>query len=553
MKRIFSIVLLAFALLVPVLTSADILIPDFGDLNCDGQSNVVDVQMTILSALGIPVNPLLDGDENGTPDACQDYADSVSGDCAVGQVIKWNGAVWACADDMEGNNGEPGPPGMPGEAGAPGPAGKNSLMEMGPEATTCPNGGNLMYVGMDEDGNGALGSPEIDYTFELCHGIAGVSGQDGSPGIQGPPGQDGAQGPSGQDGLPGIPGPPGQEGAQGPPGAAGAQGAQGEPGPSGMLPEGTAPGQTAYWDGNTWQINSNLSNSSTGVGVMSAQPHPSAVLEAASSTQGFLMPRMTATQRNAITAPASGLMIFNLTTGCFNHWSGAVWKELCANCEAPFVTPVISGNGAVLCGSSSVPYSVPEIAGVNAYTWTVPPDASIVSGQGTSEIVVDIGNSAGGFLEVVASGECPNSAPGQMQVQVDLYDDNNPSPVTFEYTGGVQTLTVPPCVGEVFVDIRGAQGGTGSSGAGGLGGRVTGKLAVVPGQELFIYVGGQATATGSNAPGGWNGGGNASSSPSAGGGGGASDIRTIGGTWDDPSSLQNRLLVAAGGGGAAFP
>ena len=66
-----------------------------------------------------------------------------------------------------------------------------------------------------------------------------------------------------------------------------------------------------------------------------------------------------------------------------------------------------------------------------------------------------------------------------------------------------------------------------------------------------MCVGGQATATGNNAPGGWNGGGNASSSPSAGGGGGASDIRTIGGSWDDPASLNSRLMVA-GGGGAGF-
>ena len=80
---------------------------------------------------------------------------------------------------------------------------------------------------------------------------------------------------------------------------------------------------------------------------------------------------------------------------------------------------------------------------------------------------------------------------------------------------------------------------------------MSGELAVYPGQELYVYVGGEATAMGSNAPGGWNGGGNASTSPLVGGGGGASDIRTVSGPWDDPAGLQSRLLVAAGGGGAA--
>ena len=53
-----------------------------------------------------------------------------------------------------------------------------------------------------------------------------------------------------------------------------------------------------------------------------------------------------------------------------------MWKELCASCEAPFVTPEISGDNAVLCGSGEVSYSVPEIAGVNAYTWSVPAGAA---------------------------------------------------------------------------------------------------------------------------------------------------------------------------------
>jgi hypothetical protein len=82
--------------------SAEVLIPDFGDLNCDGVTNVIDVQFAIISALGFSVDPLLDQDGDGLPDGCQEYAAAISGDCEVGEVIKWTGQVWACATDLTG-------------------------------------------------------------------------------------------------------------------------------------------------------------------------------------------------------------------------------------------------------------------------------------------------------------------------------------------------------------------------------------------------------------------------------------------------------------------
>ncbi len=52
----------------------------------------------------------------------------------------------------------------------------------------------------------------------------------------------------------------------------------------------------------------------------------SAILQGASTTQGFLPPRMTTTQRNLIASPAAGLMIFNTTTTKLETWDGAVWQ-----------------------------------------------------------------------------------------------------------------------------------------------------------------------------------------------------------------------------------
>ena len=122
--------------------------------------------------------------------------------------------------------------------------------------------------------------------------------------------------------------------------------------------------------------------------------------------------------------------------------------------------------------------------------------------------------------------------------------------VAFNYTGAMQTWTVPAGVNSVYLQAWGAQGGTGEglSAYGGFGGMAEGDFPVVPGVTLYIYVGeqGQTTTTQNTLEGGgWNGGGNARGGVgiARGGGGGASDVR-VGGT-----TLIDRVLIGGGGGG----
>jgi hypothetical protein len=118
---------------------------------------------------------------------------------------------------------------------------------------------------------------------------------------------------------------------------------------------------------------------------------------------------------------------------------------------------------------------------------------------------------------------------------------------TFNYTGAVQTYTVPLCATTITVDVIGASGGANGPTNGGLGGRVQATIPVTPGEVLDIYVG-QTGINSLNLPAGaYNGGGGVysySACGSAGTGGGASDIRR------NPYSLSDRLVVAGGGGGA---
>jgi hypothetical protein len=55
-------------------------------------------------------------------------------------------------------------------------------------------------------------------------------------------------------------------------------------------------------------------------------PDASAALEITSTTQGLLLPRMTTVQRDAIAAPASGLLIYNTTTNKLNFRAAAAWE-----------------------------------------------------------------------------------------------------------------------------------------------------------------------------------------------------------------------------------
>lgn len=61
------------------------------------------------------------------------------------------------------------------------------------------------------------------------------------------------------------------------------------------------------------------------VGINTATPAASAVMDLTSTTKGFLMPRVTTVQRDAIASPATGLMVYNTTTNLVNIYNGSAW------------------------------------------------------------------------------------------------------------------------------------------------------------------------------------------------------------------------------------
>jgi len=65
----------------------------------------------------------------------------------------------------------------------------------------------------------------------------------------------------------------------------------------------------------------------TAIGQTTA-PSTTAILELASTTRGFLPPRMTTTQRDAITSPPDGLIIYNTSSKSINFRSNGVWEDI---------------------------------------------------------------------------------------------------------------------------------------------------------------------------------------------------------------------------------
>ncbi|NGX84604.1 FISUMP domain-containing protein [Aequorivita sp. KMM 9714] len=77
-------------------------------------------------------------------------------------------------------------------------------------------------------------------------------------------------------------------------------------------------------------------NANAQVGIGTTNPHSSAALDVSSNNSGFLPPRMTTSQRNAITNPVAGLMIYNLEENCINFWNASEWISLCGDSATTF-------------------------------------------------------------------------------------------------------------------------------------------------------------------------------------------------------------------------
>ncbi|MGI4875560.1 MAG: beta strand repeat-containing protein [Janthinobacterium lividum] len=233
-----------------------------------------------------------------------------------------------------------------------------------------------------------------------------------------------------------------------------------------------------------------------GVGIGTTTPNASAALDVSSTTQGFLPPRMSQTQRDAINpaATAAGLTVYNTTTGKLNTWDGTKWTEPLASTD-PYLGPAsttFAYTGAVQT------YTVP--AGIT----TVAVDARGAQGgsYGSSGSQIMGGNGArvratltvvpGQVLQVRVGGAGAGGAPGG-------YNGGGDSGIVGSSGGGATDVRSSggALTDRLLVAAGGGGGGINSNAQGGEGGAPTGGNG-----GGGYYGGGGATQTaGGSAPG----------------------------------------------------
>ncbi|WP_051605385.1 hypothetical protein [Sediminibacter sp. Hel_I_10] len=124
------------------------------------------------------------------------------------------------------------------------------------------------------------------------------------------------------------------------------------------------------------------------VGINTDAPDPSSALDISSTTGGLLPPRMTATERDAITDPANGLIVFNTDVNSLEINTGTtavpVWSTVSINMPLKSLTMYRNGGTSLTTAQDNNYYNLPlgigQIVQNNAEIFNV-------TGNGTIEIL----------------------------------------------------------------------------------------------------------------------------------------------------------------------
>ena len=208
-----------------------------------------------------------------------------------------------------------------------------------------------------------------------------------------------------------------------------------------------------------------------GVGIGTISPDASAQLEINSTTKGLLPPRMTTAQRDAISNPAIGLMIYNTDTKCTETFLGigaqgasaTGWKNLCkANINATFTSSTLSCSGGSLNGDyvatvamTSSNYKVVTVTTLSAGDYSVTTNevnGVKFSAEGT---ISSIG--AGTQLILLASGTPYNTGTFTYTVtlsgQTCTFDVTYLDPPATLLNGAVDCQTGTPAAGSYYAGV----------------------------------------------------------------------------------------------------
>jgi len=142
-------------------------------------------------------------------------------------------------------------------------------------------------------------------------------------------------------------------------------------------------------------VSSFLLAQGVGVNETGENPHPSAILDASSTSKGFVPPRMTSVQRDLIEGPVEGLQIFNTTTKCLEMYVSPNWQNVFCGCSSAPVNLNYTDNGPIVyCVNTTIPPNTASSEGSTPGSYSVSPALPVglllnnVTGQITGTPIV---------------------------------------------------------------------------------------------------------------------------------------------------------------------
>ena len=155
------------------------------------------------------------------------------------------------------------------------------------------------------------------------------------------------------------------------------------------------------------------------VGINTASPDASAVLDLNSQQKGFLPPRMTQLQRDAIVTPALGLMIYNTTSQCAEVKTPTGWKAMACDCSVAPPSPSVLNLAVSGCpGDTALMLVVTPVSGATSYQWTLPAPAQATGNTSTDTLLFNTNGLVQGNATVTAVNACGSSAPLSLTLNI---------------------------------------------------------------------------------------------------------------------------------------
>ena len=180
-------------------------------------------------------------------------------------------------------------------------------------------------------------------------------------------------------------------------------------------------------------------NAQNNVGIGTLQPDSSAILHLESFTKGFLPPRMTTPQRDNISNPKEGLMVFNVTDSIMQYYNGFCWLNTYQeNCFECYIDASLSDSAGIIDRTIS-----------NNISLTI----AVTQTAGTSQpIALTVGgNLPNGLTYTTTNNPMNSTGTSTLTIEVTTFTPAGTYPIVIQALCGgstktlVYSLTILPC------------------------------------------------------------------------------------------------------------